>query len=344
MVTPIRPMLSPTALSGARVLSPATLMTTLLIASGGTMVALRIYAGVTAPEIDPAALRKAAAAFRRLADDLNGPEQPPQTGKAGKAGGVAEMADDAAASVWNNNGGQSVDAFARLYILRIMGFPPAFAKDCRVIAAGCDAYAGLVEAVRKQLAELDKAILQLLWLVCFQPLTTALYGVAQAMAAAQMARLVKLAQAVKAVFGLNVGRVLQICLPGYVLTTLNYAVVDGAAYATGALALDALSDASNGRPTRSRGENAEEFGEIVAGNTGYILGYDVAKLGLPGPATRGSEMVARLVGSGFGYTPVKSALDEDDDQIMTTPEEWASKIEGHGLRALIFPPGWRFGR
>ncbi|GAA2292840.1 hypothetical protein GCM10010149_45730 [Nonomuraea roseoviolacea subsp. roseoviolacea] len=341
MVTPIRPMLSPTALSGARALSPVTLMTTLLIASGGTMVALRIYAGVTAPEIDPAELRKAAAAFRRLADDLDGPERPARTDR---AGGVAELADDAAASVWNNNGGESVDTFARLYIGRVMGFPSAFAKDCRVIAAGCDAYAGLVEAVRKQLAELDKAIVQLLWLVCFQPFTTALYGVAQAMAAAQMARLVRLAQVLKAVFGLNVGRVLQICLPGYVLTTLNYAAVDGAAYATGALGLDALSDAANGQPVRSPGENAEEFGEIVAGNTGYILGYDVAKLGLPGPATRGSEMVARLIGSGFGYTPVKSALDEDDDQVMTTPEEWASKIEGHGLRALIFPPGWKFGR
>ncbi|MEV0195862.1 hypothetical protein [Nonomuraea sp. NPDC050691] len=340
MVMNIRPMLSPTALSGARTLSPATLLTTLLVASGGTMVALRIYAGVTAPQIDPAELRKAAAAFRELADDLNGPEQSSQVDK---IGGVAEMANDAAASVWNNNSGESVDAFARLYIQRIMGFPAAFAKDCRVIAAGCDAYAELVEAVRKQLAELDKAIIQLLWLVCFQPLTTALYGVAQAMAAAQMARLVKLAQTVKAVFGLNVGRILQICLPKYVLTTLNYAAIDGAAYAGGALALDAVSDASNGQPTRSRGENADEFGKIVAGNTGYILGYDVAKLGLPGPATRGGEMVARLFGSGFGYTPVKSALD-GDGEILPTQEEWASKIEGHGLRALIFPPGWRFGR
>ncbi|MEU7827947.1 hypothetical protein [Nonomuraea sp. NPDC049129] len=337
---PLRPMLSPTALSGARVLSPASLMTTLLLASAGTMVALRVYAGVTAPEIDPAELRKAAAAFRELADDLNGPEQPPPHGQ---TGGVAGMADSAAASVWNNNGGQGVDAFAQLYILRIMGFPAAFAKDCRVLAAGCDAYADLVEGVRKQLAELDKAIVQLLWLVCFQPFTTMLYGVAQAMAAAQMARLVKLAQTVKAVFGVNVGRILQICLPKYVLTTLNYAAIDGPAYAAGALTLDAASDAAHGRPTRSAGENTREFGGIVAGNTGYILGYDVAKLGLPGPATRGGELVARLFGSGFGYTPVKSALD-GDGEIMTTPEEWASKVEGHGLRALIFPPGWKFGR
>ncbi|MBN6058431.1 hypothetical protein JYK22_41305, partial [Nonomuraea sp. RK-328] len=339
VVTTIRPMLPPTALSGATALSPAALLTTLLVASGGTMVALRIYAGVTAPEIDPAELRKAAAAFRQLADDLNGPEQP----QVDKVGGVAEMANDAAASVWNNNSGEGVDAFARLYIRNIMGFPAAFARDCRVIAAGCEAYAALVEAVRKQLAELDKAIVQLLWLVCFQPLTTALYGVAQAMAAAQMARLVKLAQTVKAVFGLNVGRILQICLPNYVLTTLNYAAVDGAAYASGALALDALSDAANKQPLRSPGENGAEFGKIVAGNTGYILGYDVAKLGLPGPATRGGELAARLFGSGFGYTPVKSALD-GDGEVLTTPEEWASKIEGHGLRALIFPPGWRFGR
>ncbi|MDR8407857.1 hypothetical protein MTP10_03790 [Nonomuraea sp. 3-1Str] len=337
---PVRPMLSPTALNGARVLSPVPLMTTLLLASAGTMVALRIYAGVTAPEIDPAELRKAAAAFRALADDLNGPEPPPANGD---TGGAAGMADRAAASVWNNNGGEGVDAFARLYILRIMGFPAAFAKDCRVIAAGCDAYADLVEAVRKQLAELDKAIVQLLWLVCFQPFTTMLYGVAQAMAAAQMARLVKLAQTAKAVFGMNVGRILQICLPKYVLTTLNYAAIDGPAYAAGALTLDAMSDAAHGRPTRSAGENAHEFGGIVAGNTGYVLGYDLAKLGLPGPATRGGELVARLFGSGFGYTPVKSAVDGDGD-IMTTPEEWASKVEGHGLRALIFPPGWRFGR
>ncbi|MEU7740549.1 hypothetical protein [Nonomuraea sp. NPDC049158] len=337
---PIRPMLSPTALNGARVLSPATLMTTLLLASAGTMVALRIYAGVTAPEIDPAELRKAAAAFRELADDLNGPEQAPPHGH---TEGVAGMADSAAASVWNNNGGQGVDAFAQLYILRIMGFPAAFAKDCRVLAAGCDAYADLVEGVRKQLAELDKAIVQLLWLVCFQPLTTMLYGVAQAMAAAQMARLVKLAQTAKAVFGVNVGRILQICLPKYVLTTLNYAAIDGPAYAAGALTLDAVSDAAHGRPTRSAGENAGEFGGIVAGNTSYILGYDVAKLGLPGPATRGGELVARLFGSGFGYTPVKSAVD-GDGELMTTPEEWASKVEGHGLRALIFPPGWKFGR
>ncbi len=330
-------------------LSPPALLMTLMAAGGGTLVCLRVYAGVTAPEIPVDELRKAADAFRRLADDLDGGEG--QAGEAGPGGhpslrtrgGIAGRADEAASSVWRNNGGEAVDAFAKLYIMRIMAVPGALARDCRVIAAGCDAYARLVEDVNRRFAELDKAILQLLWLVAFQPLTSALYGVAQAMAAVQLARLVRTAQALKSAFAMSAARIMQMAFPKYLLTTLNYAVIDGAAYAGGALAIDRSVDAAYGLPLGSPRDNAEEFGKIVAGNTGYILGYDLAKLGLRGPATRGSELTARLFGSGFGYTPVKSALD-GDGEIMTTPEEWASKLEGHGLRALIFPPGWRFGR
>jgi hypothetical protein len=328
-------------------LSPQALLMTLMAAGTGTLVCLRVYAGVTAPEIPPDELRKAAAAFRQLADDLDGGEgQAGATGAGGHPslrtrGGIAGRADEAASSVWLNNGGEAVDAFAKMYILRLMGIPGALARDCRVIAAGCDAYAKLVEDVNRQFAEIEKAILQLLWLVAFQPLTTALYGVAQAMAAVQLARLVKMAQALKSAFGMGAARIMQMAFPKYLMTTLNYAAIDGAAYAGGAIALDRTVDAAYGLPLGSPGDNGEEFGKIVAGNTAYILGYDLAKLGLPGPATRGGELAARLFGSGFGYTPVKSALD-GDGEIMTTPEEWASKLEGHGLRALIFPPGWRF--
>jgi hypothetical protein len=313
-------------------MSTNTLLLALMAGGTGTLICLRIYAGVTAPEIPPDELRKAAEVFRQLANDLDDPKT-----------GVEGSADKAASSVWEHNGGEAVDAFAKLYITNIMFFPAAFARDCRVIAVGCEAYAQLVEDVNKRFAEIEKAILQLLWLVAFQPLTTALYGVAQAMAAVQMARLVRVAQALKMLFGSSAARILQMAFPKYVLTTLNYAAIDGAAYASGSLAIDKSVDYTYGLPLGTPGENASEFGKIVAGNTGYVLGYDVAKLGLRGPATRGGELAARLFGSGFGYTPVKSALD-GDGEIMTTPEEWASKLEGHGLRALIFPPGWKFGR
>ncbi len=312
--------------------SPSTLLFILAAGGAGSMICLRIYANVTAPEIPPSELRQAAGIFRQLANDLDDPKT-----------GVSEKADSAASSVWQHNSGDSVDAFALLYLTNIRLFPGAFARDCRVIAVGCDAYAKLVEDVNKRFAEIEKAILQLLWLVAFQPMTTAIYGAAQAMAAVQLARLVKIAQTLKMVFGTSAARILQMAFPKYLLTTLNYAAMDGAAYASGSLALDRVVDYDYGLPMGSAGDNAAEFGKIGAANTGYILGYDIAKLGLRGPATRQSELLARLIGSGFGYTPVKSALD-GDGEIMTTPDEWASKIEGHGLRALIFPPGWRFGR
>lgn len=316
-------------------LLPTTALGVLMAAGAGSMVCLRVYAGVTAPEIPADELRKAAEIFRQLADDLDG------GGDESKEGGVAGHADRAAASVWNNNGGEAVDAFTELYTRNIMKFPHAFAQDCRVIAAGCDAYATLVEDVNKRLAEIEKAIMQLLWLVAFQPLTTALYGVAQAMTTLQVMRLVKIAQALKLSFGVSASRILQLAFPKYVLTFLNYAAIDGAAYAAGAIGIDKTVDAAYGLPLGSSGDTAAEFGKITAGNTAYIVGYDLAKLGIRGPATRGTEAAARLIGSGFGYTPVYNALDGDDDAIATTPEQWASKLEGHGLRALIFPPGWR---
>lgn len=316
-------------------ISPTTALMVLMASGTGTMICLRVYANVTAPEIPPGELRKAAAVFRRLAKDLDGAGDP--------EGGIAGQANQAASSVWTNNGGEAVDAFARLYLTNIMAFPDAFARDCRVIAVGCEAYANLVEDVHRRFADIEKSILQLLWMVAFQPLTTALYGVAQAMYAIQLARLVKMAQLLKLTFGANVARILQMAFPKYLLTTLNYAVVDGVSYAAGSIALDRSVDAAYGLPLGSPGDNLKEFGKIVAGNTGYILGYDIAKLGWRGPNTRGGELAARLIGSGYGYTTVKSALDEDGE-ILPTPEEWASKLEGHGLRALIFPPGWRFGR
>jgi hypothetical protein len=318
-------------------LSPTTALTVLMAAGAGTMIGLRVYAGVTAPEIPPGELREAAKAFRRLADDLDGGLTDPD------GGGVAGQADDAATSVWRHSGGEGIDAFSRFYRRNVSPFPAALARDCRVVAAGCDAYAALVEDVRRRFAEIENAILQLLWLVAFQPLTTALYGVAQAMAAVQIARLAKIAQAIKASFGAATTRILHLAVPRYVLTTLNYAVVDGAAYAAGSLGISASVNAAHGLPVGSLSENATEFGKIAAANTAYVLGYDAAKLGIRGPATRGSEAAARLIGSGFGYTPAYSALD-GDGELATTPEEWAGKLEGHGLRALIFPPGWRFGR
>ncbi|WP_336212558.1 hypothetical protein [Nonomuraea sp. LPB2021202275-12-8] len=317
-------------------LSPVTALTVLMAAGTGSMICLRIYAGVTAPEIPVDDLRKAAKIFRELADDLDGGED------GSKEVGVAGAADSAAASVWGHNGGEAVDEFAALYIRKIMLFPYAFARDCRVIAAGCAAYATLVEDVNKRLAAIENAIMQLLWLVAFQPLTTALYGVAQAMAALQMARLIKIAQALKMSFGTSVARILQMAFPKYVLTTLNYAAIDGAAYAAGSIGIDKMVNAAYGLPLGSPGDTASEAGKIMAGNTAYILGYDVTKLGIRGPAGRGSEAAARLVGSGFGFTPVYNALDSEDDALATTPEQWADKLEGHGLRALIFPPGWRF--
>ncbi|MFI6910281.1 hypothetical protein ACIBKY_54170 [Nonomuraea sp. NPDC050394] len=303
------------------------LLLALMAGGTGSLVALRVYAGVTAPEIPPGELRKAAKAFRELADDLDKGDE-----------AIATRANAAASKVWLNNSGEGVDAFSKLYLTNLRFFPYAFANDCRVIAVGCEAYARMVEDVRERFVELEKAIMQLLWLVAFQPLTTALYGVAQAMAAAQLARLVKLAQVLKSVFLHNVARILRLTFPKYVLTTLNYAAVDGAAYAAGSMAADASVDVAHGRDVDP---SATEFGKIVTANTGYILGYDAAKLALPGPATRGGELAARLFGSGFGYTPVKSALD-GDGTILPTGDEWIGELEGHGMRALIFPPGWRY--
>ncbi|GAA2391655.1 hypothetical protein [Nonomuraea africana] len=319
----------------ANPMAPYRLLTIALAAGAGSMILLRIYAGVTAPEIPPDQLRKAAEIFRKLADDLDGGAKP--------EGGIADLADKAAASVWEHNGGAAVDAFKKLYTERIALFPPAFAKDCRVIATGCDAYAALVEEVRKRLAEIDDAIMQVLWVVAFQPLTTALYAVAKAWAALQIARLAKLAQALKSLFALKAVQILRMAFPTYLLTTINYALIDGAAYAAGSVTASATSKAAWGVPVGGVKENAEDFGVIVGANTGYIVGYDLAKLGLPGPASRGSELTARLMGSAYGYTPTENVI-KGEEELAATPEQWASKLEGHGLRALIFPPGWRFVR
>ncbi|MEV4161143.1 hypothetical protein [Nonomuraea dietziae] len=315
--------------------APYRLLTIALAAGAGSMILLRIYAGVTAPEIPPGQLRRAAEIFRKLADDLDGGTKP--------EGGIADRADDAAVSVWQANSGEAVDAFKKLYTERIAPFPPAFARDCRVLAVGCDAYASLVEEVRRRLAEIDDAIMQVLWVVAFQPLTTALYAVAKAWAAVQIVRFAKLAQALKSLFAMKAAQILRMAFPSYVLTTLNYALIDGGAYAAGSIGAGVTSKAAWGVPVGSVKENAEDFGVIVGANTGYIVGYDTAKLAMPGPAGRGSEMAARLIGSGFGYTPTENAIKGEED-LGPAPEQWVSKLEGHGLRALIFPPGWRFVR
>ncbi|MEU7896849.1 hypothetical protein AB0B45_28805 [Nonomuraea sp. NPDC049152] len=319
----------------ANPMAPYRLLAITMAAGAGSMILLRIYAGVVAPEIDPGELRQAADVFRTLADDLDGGTKP--------EGGIADRADAAATSVWAHNEGLSVQAFKDLYTTSIALFPVAFAKDCRVLAVGCDAYASLVEDVRKRLAEIDDAIMQVLWMVAFQPLTTALFAVARAWAAWQIVKLAKMAQMMKIMFAQSAARILGMAFPKYLLTTINYALIDGAAYAAGSVGAHALSKKAWGVPVGGWKENAEEFGTVVGANTGYIVGYDIAKLGLPGPAGRGSEMAARLFGSGVGYTPTENVI-KGEDEVWTTPEQWAAKLEGHGLRAVIFPPGWRFVR
>ncbi|MDP9849340.1 hypothetical protein [Streptosporangium lutulentum] len=304
------------------------------LTGAGSMVALKVYAGVTAPEIPPDKLREIAKVFYRLADDIDG-----GTGK-NAPNGIADRGDDLASAVWNNpkNEGPAVDAFQRLYQGILSGYAPQLAKDCRVVAIGCEAYAEQIEEVNKSLAQCEDLILQIVWLVAFQPMTTALYGVA----VARIAALVKVAKGLKSAFALNAAKIMEMTIPKYAMTTLLYMVMDGAAYATGSMALTKTTQLAHGQPIGSLKENAAEFGKIVGANGAYVLGYDAAKLPLRGaPTTRGIELGARLVGSAGAYTPTYSLLD-DDGQVMTTDEEWASKITGHGLRAAIFPPGWKF--
>lgn len=327
---PLAPMLN-----SGRAVNPYAGLALLLGTGGAAFLGVRIYAGIKVPDIPPEELREVAAAYRELADDLAKEDDP--------EAGVHGAANRAAASVWKHSGGESVDAFARLYIHRIMLLPQAFARNCRVLAHACDAYAEQIEKAREHYAKINQGIMQMVWLVGFQPLTSALYGVASALAALQIARLVKLAHLVKASFGLNVARILQTPFPTYAATTLNYAVLDGLAYGGGSLGIDMMVNASHGVPNAPLSDQAEELGKIMAANTSYILGYDLAKLGMRGaPDSRQGELVARLFGSGFGYTPTAGLLDEEDKELLATEEEWLSKVSGHGLRAVIFPPGWRF--
>lgn len=304
------------------------------LAGAGSMVALKVYAGVTAPEIPPGKLREIAQIFYRLADDIDG-----GTGKDALKG-IADRANDLAASVWNNpkNDGQAVEAFRKLYQGVISDYAPQLAKDCRIVAIGCEAYAEQVEEVNKSFALYEDMILQLVWLVTFQPMTTALYG----FSVARIAALARAAGSLKSAFALNAAKIMEMTFPKYAMTTLLYMAVDGAAYAAGSMSLTKLTQFAHDQPTGSAGENAGEFGKIVGANGAYVLGYDAAKLPLGGaPTTRGIELGARLIGSAGGYTPAYSLLD-DDGQVMTTDEEWVKKITGHGLRSVIFPPGWKF--
>ncbi|MEU6996972.1 hypothetical protein [Nonomuraea sp. NPDC046570] len=311
---------------------PRALITAMLAGGVVSLIGLKIYAGVTAPEISPDKLRKAAEIFKKLADELDNPKD-----------GVTLKADNAAVLVKENNAGPAIDVFYRIYSERVALFPLAFAQDCRVIAAGCEAYAKLVEDVRKGYYELENMILQVLWLVAFQPMTTALYAFAQARATAQIAWIVKMAHALRASFGAGAARIFGLAVPKYLMTTINYAVVDGAAYATGAIGLNMSAKAANDQPIGSVGDNATDFANITAANAAYIGAYDAAKLPLRGlPPTRSAELYARLVGSGGGFTPAYTAL--NGDAAMPTWEEWSEKVTGHGLRAVIFPPGWRFAR
>jgi len=151
-----------------------------------------------------------------------------------------------------------------------------------------------------------------------------------------------MAKGLQSAFAVNAARIMAMTVPKYALTTLLYMAVDGVAYAAGSISLTMLAKSAHDQPIGSFTENAGEFGKIVTANGAYVLGYDAAKLPLRGaPTTRGIELGARLIGSAGGYTPTYSLLD-DDGQVMATDEEWMSKITGHGLRAAIFPPGWKF--
>ncbi|OUC86164.1 hypothetical protein [Streptosporangium minutum] len=315
-------------------ISPMLGLKVLFGAGMGYLVALRVYGGVTAPEIPSDKLREIARIFNRLADDLDG-------GRGENADkGIADRADALAASVWGNerNSGPAVEGFRTLYQGAVSGYAPLLAKDCRVVAIGCEAYADLVDDAHKGLAQLEDLILQIMWVVTFQPMTTALYGVA----AARVAALIRTAKNLKSAFALNAARIMEMTVPKYTMTTLLYMAIDGAAYAAGSMAITKSVQLSHGLPLGSVGENAEEFGKIVGANSAYVVGYDLAKLPARGvPTTRGIELGARLTGSGLGYTPAYSALD-GDGELLPTYDEWAAKFGGHGLRAVIFPPGWKF--
>ncbi|WP_157594777.1 hypothetical protein [Streptosporangium amethystogenes] len=302
----------------------------------GSMAALKIYAGVTAPEIPPDKLREIAKVFFRLADEIDG-----GSGK----DGIADQADALAVSVWKNSGsedqgseGRSIEAFRRVYQDAVSVYVPQLAKDCRIVAIGCEAYAEQIEEVKKGFAVYEDLILQIVWLVAFQPMTTALYG----FAAARIAALAAAARGLQTAFAMNAARIMAMAVPKYAMTTLLYMAVDGAAYAAGPMGLTKLVQLGNDQPTGSGKENAAEFGKIVGANGAYVLAYDLAKVPLgSAPTTRGIELGARLFGSGAGFTPTYNLLD-DNGKVMPTDEEWMTKITGHGLRSVIFPPGWKF--
>ncbi|MFB9525455.1 hypothetical protein [Nonomuraea roseola] len=301
--------------------------------SVGTLAGLRLWAGVVAPEIPPERLRAVARVFTDLADAIDGGDEPKR--------GLAYRADQAAASVTRNSAGQGVDSFAAVYDGRLRPLPAAFVADLRVIAVVCEAYARLVDDVRRRFAEVENELLQLVWMVMFQPVTTWLYVVA----AARIVKLVRTARLLKALFGANAARIFSAGFPAYALTTLVYATVDGIAYAGGSVGIKAMVNLAHDQPVGSAKENAQDFMRMWAANTGYVLAYDAAKFPSRNLSpTRGGELVARLFGSGFGYTPVYNATGEREEGVATTPEEWAGKLEGHGLRSLIFPPGWLPGR
>ncbi|MFF0250071.1 hypothetical protein ACWEU6_17575 [Streptosporangium sandarakinum] len=337
-------MTPPLPLSPVSAVSPTRGMMLLLGTGTAALAALKIYAGVTAPEIPPERLREIARIFNRLADDIDGGNDSGGKGPGGKGsgGGIAGRADALAEAVWNNprNGGEAVEAFQTLYQGVVRGYAPQLARDCRVVAAGCEAYAQLVETTRKNLADIEDLLLQILWLVMFQPMTTAIYG----FAAARIAALIKVAQGMKSAFALSAGRIMAMTFPKYAMTTLLYMILDGAAYGSVSLGITRSVQASHGLPTGSAGENATEYGRIAAANGAYALVYDGVKAtALRGVApTRATELIARLSGSGLGYTPAYNLMSDDGGEVLTTPEQWAAKLTGHGLRAAIFPPGWKF--
>ncbi|MBB3728436.1 hypothetical protein [Nonomuraea dietziae] len=309
------------------------LMMAFMAGTAGTLVGLRVWAGVVAPEISPEKLRSAARSLNKLADALDGGEDP--------RNGLAHRADQAYASVVKNNAGAGIDSFATVYNTNIRPLPAAFVADLRVVACVCTAYAKLVDDVRRRFAEVENELLQLVWMVMFQPMTTWLYAVATV----RIVKLIKTARLLKALFGANATRIFSAGFPAYALSTLVYATVDGIAYASGSVGIKAMVNLSHGQPVGPAKENAAEFLRIWTGNTGYVLGYDAAKFPMRNlPSSRVTELFARLAGSGLGYTPAYNLSDGVDGQIATTPEEWEGKLEGHGLRALIFPPGWLPGR
>ncbi|MFD1931557.1 MULTISPECIES: hypothetical protein [Nonomuraea] len=309
------------------------LMMTFMAGSAGTLVGLRVWAGVVAPEASPEKLRSAAQTFTRLADVIDGGDEPKN--------GLAYRADQTYSSVVKNNAGAGIDSFSAVYNDNIRPLPAAFVADLRVVAVVCTAYAKLVDDVRRRFAEVENELLQLVWMVMFQPMTTWLYAVATV----RIVKLIRTARLLKALFGTNAAKIFSAGFPKYALTTLVYATVDGIAYASGSLGIKAMVNAAHGQPIGSAKENGAEFLRIWTGNTGYVLGYDAAKFPLRNlPTSRATELFARLAGSGFGYTPAYNLSDGVDGPVATTPEEWMGKLEGHGLRALIFPPGWLPGR